>query len=476
MQLYEVLEEDPRIAARRNRVQSRRHRRDGADLPRRHLAVAPGEERLELLSQSELPVTFGVGRRDRVERVFVAWPSGRDRGVQECRHRPRLRLDGGQGMLEPPDCTRSQTFPVDPQPGALGCPHCASTAPAGSTLILDSATAGLSTPIEAAAAACATAHAFQLLTTVTRSARCPRTKAHEDIRSACARPSPTSTRLAMARSSSTTATLGQFVFTPPADASLSPLGPSSSGGSFVDSTAGPSAAGLRRTSGPSARSIGWAAGPMPAPKQDPRSRAMLTGRHDCDFVEINAASSSGPGVARTRRCTRSSPMSPGRDGVVRATFWDYTPGRSAALRRRPRPAARQRRDAVRLDRAAARRLAVRRTNQRHRRRRAGAGSVRVAGADPPQPGDHSADGEVTRRIRVRGVVTAYAPGLPVDVRDFTSTARFRFLRSVIYVNDGTGSARIEREETRAVAAGRSWMWRGSRPSYAHCGTPNSLSG
>ncbi len=29
------------------------------------------------LSQSELPVTFGVGKRDRVERVVVEWPSGR---------------------------------------------------------------------------------------------------------------------------------------------------------------------------------------------------------------------------------------------------------------------------------------------------------------------------------------------------------------------------------------------------------------
>jgi hypothetical protein len=28
------------------------------------------------LSQSELPVTFGVGRRDRVERIVIAWPSG----------------------------------------------------------------------------------------------------------------------------------------------------------------------------------------------------------------------------------------------------------------------------------------------------------------------------------------------------------------------------------------------------------------
>ena len=29
------------------------------------------------LSQSELPVTFGVGQRDRVDRVVVHWPSGR---------------------------------------------------------------------------------------------------------------------------------------------------------------------------------------------------------------------------------------------------------------------------------------------------------------------------------------------------------------------------------------------------------------
>jgi hypothetical protein len=29
------------------------------------------------LSQSELAVTFGVGRRDRVDRVVIAWPNGR---------------------------------------------------------------------------------------------------------------------------------------------------------------------------------------------------------------------------------------------------------------------------------------------------------------------------------------------------------------------------------------------------------------
>jgi Sec7-like guanine-nucleotide exchange factor len=29
------------------------------------------------LSQSELPVTFGVGARDKVDRVVITWPSGR---------------------------------------------------------------------------------------------------------------------------------------------------------------------------------------------------------------------------------------------------------------------------------------------------------------------------------------------------------------------------------------------------------------
>jgi len=30
------------------------------------------------LSQSELPVTFGVGKRDRIERATIQWPSGRE--------------------------------------------------------------------------------------------------------------------------------------------------------------------------------------------------------------------------------------------------------------------------------------------------------------------------------------------------------------------------------------------------------------
>jgi len=29
------------------------------------------------LSQSELPVTFGVGKQDKIDRIVIDWPSGR---------------------------------------------------------------------------------------------------------------------------------------------------------------------------------------------------------------------------------------------------------------------------------------------------------------------------------------------------------------------------------------------------------------
>ncbi len=64
-------------------------------------------------------------------------------------------------------------------------------------------------------------------------------------------------------------------------------------------------------------------GAMPRPKQIPFA-AILTGRHDCDFVEISgviqrAWVSSDPQVHTLFADVVSE------DGVVRATFWDYTP-------------------------------------------------------------------------------------------------------------------------------------------------------
>jgi hypothetical protein len=47
------------------------------------------------LSQSELPVTFGAGRHDRVDRIVVAWPNGR---TDEAKRRDgkSLRVERGK--------------------------------------------------------------------------------------------------------------------------------------------------------------------------------------------------------------------------------------------------------------------------------------------------------------------------------------------------------------------------------------------
>jgi hypothetical protein len=37
------------------------------------------------LSQSELPVTFGLGKRDKIDRVVIDWPSGRTEEYQDLR-------------------------------------------------------------------------------------------------------------------------------------------------------------------------------------------------------------------------------------------------------------------------------------------------------------------------------------------------------------------------------------------------------
>ncbi len=58
-----------------------------------------------------------------------------------------------------------------------------------------------------------------------------------------------------------------------------------------------------------------------------------------------------------------------------------------------------------------------------------------------------------RRIRIRGVVTGYMPGTSVEVSDFTTAAMFRYVRNVLYVDDGTGAARIETEQAQRVRPG-----------------------
>jgi enediyne biosynthesis protein E4 len=50
------------------------------------------------LSQSELPVTFGVGTRDRIERVVIAWPSGRTEEFKDLATGKAYVVTEGKGI------------------------------------------------------------------------------------------------------------------------------------------------------------------------------------------------------------------------------------------------------------------------------------------------------------------------------------------------------------------------------------------
>ena len=198
------------------------------------------------------------------------------------------------------------------------------------------------------------------------------------------------------------------------------------------------------------RHIGRA--PLPAPKRIAYA-SMLTGRHDCDYVEIvgvvqRAWLSSDPKSIHTLFADVAF-----EEGVVRATFWDYSPA-----------------DLERLIDARVRlhgnvgTLFGRTEQLRGVSLFVGHASDVEVLEPPPDPFwlparsissiyNYSAAGEVNRRIRVRGVVTGYIPGRTVEMSDFTSTAMFRYIRHVLYVDDGTGSARIETEQPQRVRPG-----------------------
>ncbi|HEU4936181.1 MAG TPA: CRTAC1 family protein [Vicinamibacterales bacterium] len=50
------------------------------------------------LSQSELPVTFGVGRRDKVDRVVIAWPSGKVEEFKDVVTGRAYQCEEGRGL------------------------------------------------------------------------------------------------------------------------------------------------------------------------------------------------------------------------------------------------------------------------------------------------------------------------------------------------------------------------------------------
>jgi signal transduction histidine kinase len=242
---------------------------------------------------------------------------------------------------------------------------------------------------------------------------------------------------------------GQF-FVPPADPASVPTWRDLRQGDSVEIDGITVRGGFAPNVQPAAiRRLGRA--PLPSPKRIAFA-SMLTGRHDCDYVEV---------VGVVQRAWRSTDPQMHtlfaevafEDGLVRAAFWDYGP---ADLERLIDARVRLRGNVGtlfgRTEQLRGVSLFVGRTSDIE---------VLESAPDPfwmPTRSirsiyNYSATGEVNRRIRVRGVVTCYIPGHPIEVSDFTSTATFRYIRHVLYVDDGTGGARIETEQTDRVRPG-----------------------
>jgi signal transduction histidine kinase len=192
-------------------------------------------------------------------------------------------------------------------------------------------------------------------------------------------------------------------------------------------------------------------GPLPVPKRV-NYQTMLTGRHDCDYVEI---------VGVVQRAWRSPDENMRtlfaevayEEGVLRTMFWDHA---DVDLERFIDARVRLKGNVGTLFGATAQLRGVSLFAGRTR-------DVEVL-ESPPDPFrmpsrsikslyNYSAHGEVVRRIRISGVVTGYVPGRPIEVSDFSSTARFRYIRHVIYVDDGSGGARVDTEQPLRVRPG-----------------------
>lgn len=191
--------------------------------------------------------------------------------------------------------------------------------------------------------------------------------------------------------------------------------------------------------------------PMPAASRVPYG-LLLTGRYDCDYVEIEgvvqrAWLASDPNMHQLFAEVAID------GGFVRATFWDYTP---ADLQRLIDARIRVRGNAGTLFGQTGQLRGVSIFGGPTR-------DVEVL-APPPDPFslpvrsirsiyNYSSEGEVNRRIRVRGVVTSQVLGRPVQVSDFPTSATFRDVRHVLYVRDAESGARIETEQPTTVRPG-----------------------
>ena len=197
------------------------------------------------------------------------------------------------------------------------------------------------------------------------------------------------------------------------------------------------------------RKVGTA--PLPDVKQVPYG-LLLRGRYDCDYVEIAGVVQRAwlPSDSNTRTFFAEIAI---EGGFVRASFWGYS---TEDLERFIDARVRLRGNVGTL---------FGQTGQlRGVSIFVGRTSDVVVLSPPPDPFslpvrsirsiyNYSSDGEVNRRIRVRGVVTSQVIGRPVQVSDFPTSASFRDVRHVLYVRDAESGARIETEEELRVRPG-----------------------
>jgi signal transduction histidine kinase len=189
---------------------------------------------------------------------------------------------------------------------------------------------------------------------------------------------------------------------------------------------------------------------FPEPKH-PSYAALMTGRYDCDYVEIT-------GIGQ--RTWKAEPPSTVlflevavEGGTVRAWFWEHSPAdRDRFIDAR-----------VRLRGSVG--ALVSRTRQAWGvSLMAGRASEVVVEEPPSDPFSlavrpiaslytFSLNGEIDRRVRVKGTITYHRPGRTELVDDVAMHARFRETRHLLYLRDATGTARVETDQDLLVQPG-----------------------
>jgi signal transduction histidine kinase len=192
-------------------------------------------------------------------------------------------------------------------------------------------------------------------------------------------------------------------------------------------------------------------GALPAAKRIAYA-ALLTGRHDCEWVEVLGVVQRAWLSSAPNQNTLFADVAL-EDGVVRAMFWDYA---AADLERFIDARVRLRGNVG----------AIFASTEQLRGVSLFAGRARDIEIVEPAPDPfalpirpirhvytYSSNGEVNRRVRVRGVVAAAVPGEAVEVKEFSTASVFRYVRHVLYVKDETGGARIETNQAPDVRPG-----------------------